>query len=82
MKFLDYYEQALHRGQGDVLAASIGTSLGYLSQVAHGHRLAGIRTIVAIERATGGKVTAADLRPDLFAKTAGRQRKLGRKRAA
>jgi DNA-binding transcriptional regulator YdaS (Cro superfamily) len=66
VKFLDYYQQALERGEGDVLAARIGTSLGYLSQVAHGHRRAGVLTISRIERATGGEVTAADLRPDLF----------------
>jgi DNA-binding transcriptional regulator YdaS (Cro superfamily) len=42
------------------------TSVAYLSQLAHGHRNAGIKTIVAIEEASNGIVTRYDLRPDIF----------------
>lgn len=42
------------------------TSVAYLSQLAHGHRKAGLKSIHAVEKATDGQVTRYDLRPDIF----------------
>ncbi|MEW8178589.1 MAG: YdaS family helix-turn-helix protein [Candidatus Thiodiazotropha endolucinida] len=42
------------------------TSVAYLSQLANGHRKAGLKTVHAIEQASNGSVTGHDLRPDIF----------------
>ena len=60
------YLDSLDPDQKIQFADSVGTSLPYLSQLAHGHRQAGARIIASIERATDGKVTHKDLRPDLY----------------
>jgi DNA-binding transcriptional regulator YdaS (Cro superfamily) len=52
----------------EVFAKKADTSVAYISQLVHGHRQAGLKTILAIEKASGGKVTRYDLRPDLFCK--------------
>jgi DNA-binding transcriptional regulator YdaS (Cro superfamily) len=52
----------------EAFAKKANTSVAYLSQLVHGHRQAGLKTILAIERASGGVVTPHDLRPDLFRK--------------
>lgn len=48
------------------VAADAGMSAGTLYQIALGHKRAGPRLCVQIERATSGAVTRHDLRPDLF----------------
>jgi DNA-binding transcriptional regulator YdaS (Cro superfamily) len=47
-------------------AAKANTSSAYLSQLAHGHRKAGLKLIHAIELASNGEVGGHDLRPDIF----------------
>lgn len=53
------------------LAARLGTSPAYLSQLAHGHRKASPRLCFAIERETNGRVTRETMRPDIFGDQAG-----------
>jgi len=60
------YYQSLSHEQKLELADACNTSVVYLSQIANSHRRAGIKTIIAIEKATEGQVTGADLRPDLY----------------
>jgi DNA-binding transcriptional regulator YdaS (Cro superfamily) len=50
------------RGNASRLAASIGVSLSYLSQMSTG--TISPKRCVQIEEATGGNVTRQDLRPD------------------
>ncbi|MBI4695538.1 MAG: helix-turn-helix domain-containing protein [Gammaproteobacteria bacterium] len=59
------------------MAEKLETSIAYLSQLAHGHRKPGARILARIESATGGQVTPADMRPDLFAAPKLRARKVG-----
>lgn len=54
------------KNHGHSLAASIGTSKAYLSQLAHGHRKASPKMVIAIEIATEGAVSREDLRPDIY----------------
>lgn len=65
MLFRDHYTR-LTPDQKRQLAERLGTSVPYLSQIAHGHRRAGPRLLLQIERATAGAVRAEDLRPDLY----------------
>lgn len=53
------------RRKGD-FAASIGTSASYLSQLLSEHRQPSLEMMRRIERATGGKVTRYDMRPDIY----------------
>jgi len=52
-----------HRGE---FARQLGISGGHLDQLCAGHRAPTGELCVAIERATLGRVTRAELRPDLF----------------
>jgi DNA-binding transcriptional regulator YdaS (Cro superfamily) len=65
MTLLNLYK-SMTREQREALARAVGTSPAYLSQLAYGHRRAGIRVAAAIQQATDGQVTPADLRPDIF----------------
>lgn len=51
-------------------AVKAGTSVAYLRQLASGHRKAGMKSIGGIVSASGGSVSAIDLRPDVFDKAA------------
>ena len=64
------YLETLNPAEKQQFAVDCGTSIAYLSQLAHGHRMAGAKAIAAIERASGGVVTYRDLRPDLYPSTA------------
>jgi len=70
MDFRTYY-LALSPRDKRRLAKALGTSVAYLSQLAHGHRRAGVRILTAIEPATGGRVRREELRPDIFRPPAG-----------
>lgn len=48
------------------LARAIGVTPQFLSQVLRGDRPLPAKRVIAIERATGGKVTRYELRPDLY----------------
>ncbi|MDH4228956.1 MAG: helix-turn-helix domain-containing protein [Nitrospirota bacterium] len=50
----------------DRLARECGTTVGYLYQVAGGHRRVGVSLALRLERATSGAVCRCNLRPDLF----------------
>ncbi|MCL4664465.1 YdaS family helix-turn-helix protein [Burkholderia multivorans] len=52
------------RGTAKKLAAFLGVSPSYLSQMASGESAISERRCVLIERFTGGKLTRRDLRPD------------------
>ena len=52
--------------QRERLAARAKTTLGYLWQIAYGHSRCGPNLARRIEKASGGKVRARVLRPDLF----------------
>lgn len=54
----------IHRGAARRLAAMLGVSPSYLSQMTGGARPWRPSFCVQIEEATGGAVTRADLRPD------------------
>lgn len=59
MRFLDYYK-TLTRAEREDLAARLGTSPAYLSQLAHGHRRPGGSLTLAILRETGGVVAPCE----------------------
>lgn len=52
------------RGTATKLAAALGVSLSYLSQMSDGTSAINPKRCVAIEEATDGSVTRKDLRPD------------------
>lgn len=58
--------QTLSAEEKRQLAASIGTKVIYLIQIAGRHASPSGKMCLAIERATGGKVTRHELRPDLY----------------
>lgn len=64
MKFKTYYTALPPDGKRK-LAERLGTSVPYLSQIAHGKRKAGPSLLLGIAAATGGKVTPHELRRDL-----------------
>lgn len=63
MKLRPYLDK-LERGEASALAAQLEVSISYLSQMASGATAISPARAVAIEVATGGKVTRKDLRPD------------------
>ena len=65
MTMLEFYK-ALDPKQKVRLAKRLGTSVAYLSHVAHGHRRAGPDLAKRIERATKKSVTRKELRPDIW----------------
>lgn len=61
---LKTYIGSAKRGTATRLAASIGVSISYLSQMASGAAPISAERCVVIERATNGAVSRRDLRPD------------------
>lgn len=57
---------AAERGRAVLLAKAVGTSPAFIAHIAHGRKLAPIKTAQAIELATDGEVTRYDLRPDVY----------------
>lgn len=51
-------------------AKAAGTKAVYLTHIANGHRKPSFKLTHRIEKATGGKVSRHDLRPDIFGKSA------------
>ncbi len=62
--FKTFY-RTLDRDEKHALADRAGTSVAYLYQVAHGHRMAGA-SVSARLKAADGRITDAMLRPDLY----------------
>ncbi len=48
------------------VAKKAGTSVGYLYQIAGGHRKASLALCKKLQGATSGALTLADIRPDLY----------------
>ena len=63
---LEEYFMTEPRGSKAEMAQYLGISPTWLGQLLSGVRLASPKLAVAIEKATQGLVTRADLRPDLF----------------
>ncbi len=61
---LKEYLSTLERGGASRLAKLLGISISYLSQLASGASSISPTRCIDIERATDGKVTRRDLRPD------------------
>lgn len=64
MNLTNYIQET--RGNGKTLAQALGIPTTYLSQMAGGERSISPERCLAIERATGGKVTRKELRPNDF----------------
>lgn len=65
MSFKNYYDN-LDASEKKQLSKKMKVTLGYLSQLATGHRKAGIHVIAKIEKATNGALTREEIRPDIF----------------
>jgi len=63
MRFQSYYRDLTAQEKRD-LAEALQTSVAYLSQLANGHRKAGVKILSRITDATGGKLAWTDLRDD------------------
>ncbi len=63
---LRHYMHIAHPRERQRLAQESGTTVGYLYQVAGGHRRPGAALALRVERATRGAVCRCRLRPDLF----------------
>ena len=63
---LEEYFMTEPRGSKAEMAQYLGISPTWLGQLLSGVRLASPKLAVAIEKATQGLVTGAELRPDLF----------------
>lgn len=68
MNFRHHIERAvaLHGSQAK-LARAVGCSQQYVSWLLHEGDQVSAEMALAFERATGGKITRIDLRPDIFA---------------
>lgn len=64
-KFRKFW-RALKPERKKALAAACNTRPIWLTQIAGGHGQASPKLAKAIEKETFGKITAADMRPDLF----------------
>lgn len=60
------YLKILDPDAREALAAASATTLGYLYQLAGGHRLASAHLCNRLEVASDRRVTREELRPDLF----------------
>ena len=65
MELRDYLK-ILDPAAREALAAASATTLGYLYQLAGGHRLPSAHLCNRLEAASDGQVTREELRPDLF----------------
>jgi len=59
------YLKVLHPGHLDALAEATGTKPVYLRQVSRGFRRPSMTLALKLEAASGGVLTARELRPDL-----------------
>lgn len=65
MTLIEYWKNLAPEAK-KAFAEKLETSPAYLSQVANGHRNGSPAFAIAIERETGGAVTRAEIRPDIF----------------
>ena len=65
MNFKDFYKK-LSAEEKRELGKNANLSLQYLSHLANGHRNAGLKMIIRLEKATNGALTRAEIRPDIF----------------
>ncbi|HCF6513787.1 TPA: helix-turn-helix domain-containing protein, partial [Klebsiella pneumoniae] len=54
--------------QQSTLAASVGSTPGYLRLVFNGYKKAGFNLAKKLENITSGQITKYDLRPDIYSK--------------
>lgn len=64
MNAAEFYRR--HRDEVEALCQAVGTNLAYFQHLAYGNRRPSAELCVRIERASEGRVTRAELRPDLF----------------
>ena len=63
---LNEYLRSIPMSSRKRFAAKAKTTVGYLYQVAGGHRVVGAKLALSIEQASDGKVTRQELRPDIY----------------
>lgn len=59
---------SLTKEQQSILAASVGSTTGYLRLVFNGYKKAGFNLAKKLENITSGQITKFDLRPDIYSK--------------
>ncbi|EIX9371920.1 TPA: YdaS family helix-turn-helix protein [Klebsiella pneumoniae] len=59
---------SLTKEQQSTLAASVGSTPGYLRLVFNGYKKAGFNLAKKLENNTSGQITKYDLRPDIYSK--------------
>ena len=59
---------SLTKEQQSTLAASVGSTTGYLRLVFNGYKKAGFNLAKKLENITSGQITQFDLRPDIYSK--------------
>ncbi|MGR9097190.1 transcriptional regulator [Klebsiella quasipneumoniae] len=59
---------SLNKEQQSTLAASVGSTPGYLRLVFNGYKKAGFNLAKKLENITSGQITKYDLRPDIYSK--------------
>ncbi|AXS44320.1 TPA: helix-turn-helix domain-containing protein [Klebsiella quasipneumoniae subsp. quasipneumoniae] len=59
---------SLTKEQQSTLAASVGSTTGYLRLVFNGYKKAGFNLAKKLENITSGQITKFDLRPDIYSK--------------
>ena len=59
---------SLTKEQQSTLAASVGSTTGYLRLVFNGYKKAGFNLAKKLENITSGQITKHDLRPDIYSK--------------
>ncbi|ENZ8070806.1 YdaS family helix-turn-helix protein [Klebsiella pneumoniae] len=59
---------SLTKEQQSTLAASVGSTPGYLRLVFNGYKKAGFNLAKKLENITSGQITKYDLRPDIYSK--------------
>ncbi|HID5455655.1 TPA: transcriptional regulator [Klebsiella pneumoniae] len=59
---------SLTKEQQSTLAASVGSTPGYLRLVFNGYKKAGFNLAKKLESITSGQITKYDLRPDIYSK--------------
>lgn len=59
---------SLTKEQQSTLAASVGSTTGYLRLVFNGYKKAGFNLAKKLENITSGQITKYDLRPDIYSK--------------
>ncbi|WP_413722663.1 transcriptional regulator [Sodalis sp. RH24] len=63
---MNEFWDALSKSERAILAEQVKTSPGYLRLVFKGYKKAGFELAQKLEEVTGGTVTKADLRPDIY----------------